>query len=73
MKLTNKCDISIWAFKQCFNGNDTEEIRDLITSDWWMAFYCIDIKIRKNMIDKIRRQDVKEYVMDKINENNRQT
>jgi len=31
MKLTDEREMSGWAYWQCRNGNDTPEIRDLIT------------------------------------------
>jgi len=53
MKLIDKYDMSEWAYEQCWNGNDTEEIRNLIVEEWYAYLYCKfigDVKEVKNKI-----------------------
>jgi len=54
MKLTDKEEISKWAYYQCLNGNDTQEMRDLITDSNWAYSYCRDVKDRKEIWSKIK-------------------
>ena len=56
MKLTDEEKISEWAYYQCKNGNDTEQMRNLITYDYWIYYYCKDIKDIKEMWTKIKSQ-----------------
>ena len=53
MKLTNKWEISEWAYHQCLNGNDTEEMRDLITEEAHIYSYCKKIEDRTDMWPRI--------------------
>lgn len=53
MKLTNKEELSRWAFWQCYKGNDTEEMRSLITHSEWAYWYCKCIKDIEEMWSKI--------------------
>ena len=39
----------MWAYEQCKNGNDTPEIRNLITEDFDIYYYCKYIKDKKEM------------------------
>lgn len=54
MKITNKTEMSWWAFEECWFGNDTPEMRNLITDDLWIYRYCEYIKDRKEMWSKIK-------------------
>ena len=54
MKLLDKWTLSEWAYNQCKRGNDTPEIRKLITSQYWSFEYCRDIKDIKEMWSKIK-------------------
>ena len=53
MKLVDKKEMSKWAFIQCKNGNDSEEMRDLITSPEWIYAYYVHIKSREEMKNKV--------------------
>jgi len=55
MKLIDKEEISRWAYWQCWNGNDTPEMRNLITNSYWVYFYCKNIKDIEEMWSKINR------------------
>ena len=44
MKLLNEYEMSSWAYKECAKGNDTKEIRELITNNGWIYNYCKDIE-----------------------------
>ena len=46
MKLLNEEKMSMWAFFECKNGNNTPEMRKLITNEKWAYIYCLDIKDR---------------------------
>ena len=54
MKITHKEEMSQWAFEECWNGNDTPEMRNLITDDLWIYRYCECIKDRKEMWSRIK-------------------
>ena len=54
MKLTDKWQMSRWAYRQCLNGNDTPEMRNLITNEYVACLYCIDVKDIKEMWYKIK-------------------
>jgi len=53
MKLTDEREMSRWAFNQCKNGNDTPEMRYLITKNWDAYHYCRWIKDRPEVRSKI--------------------
>lgn len=61
MKLTNRNEMSRWAYLQCKNGNDTKEMRNLITNGCWSFYYCKCIKDRKEMWKKIRNKNAFNY------------
>ena len=77
MKLTNKLDMSEWAFDQCEIGNDTEDMRDLIKTERYAFLYCRFIKdrpeIRKYITDNIMMLNAlkRKRKFDKTNENRR--
>ena len=50
MKLTDKKEMSKWAFEQCLGGNNSEEIRSLVTLDMWIYLYCM-IKREKELVE----------------------
>lgn len=55
MKLINKKEISFWAYEQCYNyENDSPEVRNLITEEFYAYLYC---KFIAN--DKILRSRIK--------------
>lgn len=56
MKLTNKFEMSAWAFSQCLNGNDTKEMRDLITFPTSAYLYCKSIRNLPEMREKVNCQ-----------------
>ena len=51
MKLLDEWHLSDWAYSECCKGNNTKDIRDLITDDYWIFNYCKDIE---EMWSKIR-------------------
>jgi len=53
MKLTDEYEMSEWAYEQCRNGNDTPEMRDLITDSIDAFRYCKNVKDRPEMWVKI--------------------
>ena len=53
MKILNEFEISKWAYNECLNGNDTPEIRKLITDSKLAYWYCKNIKDRKELWSKI--------------------
>ena len=53
MKLLNKREMSMWAFEECRNGNDTKEMRKLITNQCDIYLYCLNVKDREEMWTKI--------------------
>lgn len=53
-KTTDSKIISKWAFYQTYKGNDTQEIRDLITDSIWAYRYCQLVRHRPDMWNKIR-------------------
>ena len=57
MKLTNKEEMSQWAYFQCKYGNDTPEMRNLITDSYWAYWYCRFVKDKKEMWKKIKDSD----------------
>jgi len=57
MKLIDEEEISEWAFYQCKNGNDTIQMRRLITNIFWIQCYCNDIKNLKEMRYKITNRN----------------
>jgi len=40
MKLTDKYEMSRWAFFECLDNNDSIEMRNLIVDSYWAACYC---------------------------------
>lgn len=54
MKLINKEYMSEWAFLQCGRGNDTIEIRSIITEDYHIVSYCKNIRDLEDMWSKIK-------------------
>ena len=58
MILLNKYQISEWAYHQCEEGNDTEEIRNLITHQYYAYKYCRHIKDIEEMWKKITKPDI---------------
>jgi hypothetical protein len=65
MKLIDEEEMSCWAFCQCLNGNDTEEMKDLITNSWDAYWYCRNIKDREEMWKNITTSYwAKEYCRD---------
>ena len=56
MKLIDKMEMSKWAYIQCKNGNDTEEMRNLITEDYHLYMYCFNICYSKKIINKIQKK-----------------
>ena len=53
MKLLDERDMSLWAYSECLKGNDTPEIRNLITNHFCLYSYCVMIKDREEMWSKI--------------------
>jgi len=53
MKATNEYDMSEWAYDQCIDGNDTSEMRNLITHNEYVYKYCFHIKNIEEMWRKI--------------------
>ena len=54
MKLLNEEEISELVCNECATGNDTPEMRKLITKQYWIYWYCYCVKDRKEMWSKIR-------------------
>ena len=42
--------MSDWAVEECRSGNDTEEIRDLITTPFSQFYYYMAVKKRKSFL-----------------------
>ena len=61
MKLTDEYEISIWAYYQCRNRNDTIQMRRLITTSYLAYCYCGYIKDREEMLSKITDYDAYRY------------
>lgn len=57
MKLVDKKEMSEWAFRQCWDGNDTTEIRNLINDAVWVYAYYTLINDRKEMKLKISNKE----------------
>ena len=53
MKLLDKIEMSWWAYYECCKGNDTPEIRKLITASSYAYWYCFWIKDRKELWSRI--------------------
>ena len=53
--------MSRWALNQCESGNDTEEMRNLITNDWDMIVYYTLIKEDEIMLSKIKDKTILKY------------
>ena len=66
MKITDEREMSKWAYWQCKKGNDTLEIRNLITDKWWLLNYCLNIKRNPDMIKKLENESDCKYVLKKI-------
>ena len=58
MKLLNEYEMSEWAYNECFNGNDTPEIRKLITDSYYSYEYCRWIKDRDELWLKITDKEI---------------
>ena len=54
MKILDEYEISHWAYQECKKGNNTSEIRNLITLDCYIVYYCKDVKDREEMWSKIK-------------------
>ena len=54
MKLTNEEEMSCWAYIECYNGNNTKEIRKLIVNDEIICWYCKHIEDIEEMWSKIK-------------------
>jgi len=81
MKLTDEKAMSEWAYWQCFKGNDTPEMRDLIIDSGDAYCYCVHIRDIKEMWSKIKdpswaewycscindRPEVRRYIKNEIN------
>ena len=80
MKLTDEIEINAWAYNQCMIGNDTKQMRRLITNNALIYSYCRNIKDREEMLSKITdydayryckyikdRPEVRRYIKDEIN------
>lgn len=74
MKLTNEKEMSEWAFYQCYNGNDTEEMRDLINDNYGIYCYCYFIKnsieMRNKFTDKEWERQLDKELIKRINGKN---
>ena len=64
MKLLDKIKMSHWAYNQCKSGNDTPEMRKLITDSIWVYMYCKYIKENKRMLKKMDMYDYSIYMME---------
>ena len=53
MKLLNEEEMSQWAYKECKKGNNTPEIRKLITNSAFAYWYCIYIESTEEMRSKL--------------------
>ena len=53
MKLTDKWEMSEWAYEQCLKGNDTPEMRNLICFPDHAFLYCINIKNIEELRTKV--------------------
>ena len=60
MKLTNEKEISWWAYNQCLK-NDTIQMRRLITSSYWIYYYCRFVRDREEMWKKITKSNCAYY------------
>ena len=49
MKITNKYGMSLWAYTQCCGGNNTKEIKSLITDPGIAFWYCFIIEDDKEV------------------------
>jgi hypothetical protein len=49
----DKKEQSMWAYRQCLEGNDTEETRNLIVTSAAAFLYCKHIKNVEEMRNKI--------------------
>jgi len=45
--------ISQWAFQRCADGEDTPEMRDMITDSHWVYLYCKNIDNRAEIAIRI--------------------
>jgi len=66
MKLTDEYEMSKWGYWQCRNGNDTPEMRSLITNKEWIYWYCRYVADIKEMWSKITDNDIAYYYCKKI-------
>ena len=41
--------ISEWAFQQCVDGEDTPEMREMITDSHWAYLYCKNVALREEV------------------------
>ena len=57
MKLLNEFEMSQWAYFQCLHGNDTPEIRKLITVSVWAAEYYFIINKNLEIKKRISHYD----------------
>ena len=55
MKFLNEREMSDWAYRECKKGNDTEEIRKLITDSFWAYMYCYCIGHNNKLSKKISK------------------
>jgi len=53
MKILDEYEMSKWAFRQCLEGNDTEEMRSIITNPQWCWRYYVEIKHDEVMLHRI--------------------
>jgi len=56
MKLIDKKEMSEWAYWQCRNGDDTQEIRDLITDTLFMYKYYKNVKKNRSFLNKLKKE-----------------
>ena len=61
MKLLDEEKMNHWAYWECRNGNDTPEIRKLITLNRWKLFYCLNINDIEEFHNSIPYKDWNNY------------
>ena len=56
MKLLSEYEMSEWTYSECLKGNDTKEMRKLITNQCDIYLYWLNVKDREEMRKLITNQ-----------------